>query len=158
MNQETQIAFGEARGFLTAFAHVNSRGDLACTFEFDLLPESRNLIESVDLRFAGLAREITLTPISNWREAISQALRKWLFDFLVDRDRILSPKSQLWLADPNGQDPIVEWLMKRLEATAPDPTVFSVGFLIDVHYECAADDFVFTSGGQAWFLHLGISD
>jgi hypothetical protein len=158
MSQESQVAYGEARGFLAAFAHVNSRGDLTCTFEFDLMPEAPNLIEAVDLRLAGQAREIKLTPIPNWRNVIRQALRRWLFDFLVERDRLLKSGSVFWLANQDSQEPVVEWLMERLESTAPEPTVFFVGFLMDVHYECAAEDFVFSSGGQAWFLHLGISD
>lgn len=150
MATNADLASGELRGFLEAFARLNDKTNHGCTFTFDRLPEARTVSKAIELLFRGEATRVTVTPIENWPQALRAIFKLWLFQFqvtgmahLVDRNKSFA------LSYDQGRGQIIDWVMERLDRIVQPAAVWKVEVETKSFYECGVDDIVFESAGAS---------
>jgi hypothetical protein len=97
MATDADVALGELRGCLEAFARFNDKTNHGCTFTFDRLPRAANVGKAVELFFRGEATKVALTRMDDWPQEVKAIFKLWLFQFqvagmahLVDRGKNFS--------------------------------------------------------------------
>lgn len=153
------VAFGELRGFLKAFALFNDKCDHGYTFLLDRLPKAASLRESIEPYFGDDATKVVLSSVENWSQAVAAKLKHWLFQFqasdfaqLEDRSKRFSLSHDCW------RESEIQLVVKKLEDVIHPIAVWKVEVEPKGFYECEWDDIAFETAAGSYLLHLGVSD
>lgn len=156
---DEEIAFGELRGCLLAFARFNDKTNHGCTFTFDCLPQATSVRQSLERFFRRQATKVVLTQLEDWSQTVRALFQTWFFQFqvplmgrLVDRGKTFS------LSHDSGRESLLDWVMNRLEAVVGQAIAWKVDVQTSDFYECGWDDVAFETAEGSYLLHFGVSD
>lgn len=151
---ESNVALGQLRGMLTAFAWANGKCNHGYNFKVEKLPPGTDIHESLLLYFGENAIRITEAELPEWREPIRQASQRWLFQISDSIDRRIHSN----FADEDCQHEILDELLAAITVGLQPSLAWRVQIEPKGFYECAWDDFAFSGVAGEFFLHLGVSD
>lgn len=153
------MSLESCNAYLEALELLNEGCNHGCTYCVDLLSGIGDVHRSLDVYFgeSSTSRDPPQSPErwkirtvelgKTWRPRIESATTRWFFQTLF------SPK-----VEHETQRFVVRGFVDRLAAVVGDTLAFEVHTTPPMFYECAWEDFAFSSANSNWLLHFGVSD
>jgi hypothetical protein len=159
MATDSEIAYGELRGFLEAFARLNDKADHSYTFTFDWLPKPQDIGSAIKAWFDGQATKVATTLIEEWSPEVRNIFRRWLFQYQVStKDHLVDPNNTFSLSHDSGREALLDHVMMAIGRVVQPLSVWKVNVETIGFYECAWEDIAFEGADFSYLLHLGVSD